>query len=103
MICMPLKRRRPKRNGWAAFAPVLLAAYVCFLAGGPLDHQDVAGHLKSTTHCTACLSASVPDTDARPYSATPELAFSRLSLVEALARFRPDVAPKPGDRSPPSV
>jgi hypothetical protein len=59
--------------------------------------------VKSTTHCTTCLSAPVPDTDARPGAATCELTFSSLPPIGALAWFGLDIAAKPGDRSPPSV
>ncbi len=100
---MPLTRRDARRSRWTALAPVLLAAYVSLLAAGPLDHHDVACHLKSTTHCTACVSASVPGTEAGPGVATCPLTFTNPLRIDREARIALDLAVKPGDRSPPSA
>lgn len=46
----------PARGG--LFARVLLAAYVMAAALLPLAHHDVICHVKSSTHCTTCLTTS---------------------------------------------
>jgi hypothetical protein len=84
-------------------AQAVLAAYWSLLAAGPLDHHDVACHLKSATHCTTCVQASVPDTAARPGThVVPLLAADTLRPARSGAPTAACVS-KPGDRSPPTV
>jgi hypothetical protein len=100
---MSISRREPTRRSWLGVAPAILAAYACLLAAGPLDHHDIACHLKSTTHCTTCLSASVPGTEVRPGAAICPLTFTDLLLFDRVAWLGLDIASKPGDRSPPAA
>lgn len=50
---MPL-RRSHERSRWILLG---LALYALILVGTPLFHHDVACHVKSPTHCTACVAS----------------------------------------------
>jgi len=53
----------PARCGFLSKA--LLAAYVLAAALLPLSHHDVICHLKSSTHCTTCLTTTSGETSSR--------------------------------------
>jgi hypothetical protein len=40
---------------------MVLAGYFLAIALLPLGHHDIACHLKSASHCTSCVAASVAD------------------------------------------
>ena len=61
---MSAQRATGRRETRGAIAALALALYAVLLATGPLEHHDLACHLKSRTHCTTCVFASVPDDDA---------------------------------------
>jgi hypothetical protein len=93
--------RRPYR--WAALVRTVVAVYVLLLAAGPLDHHDVACHLKSSTHCAACVYASVPGTEARWGTALVPFVSSDLPRLERPPRPSALHVSEPGDRSPPAA
>jgi hypothetical protein len=51
-----MPRRRVTRT---AFVLAALSLYAALLAGNPLLHHDLACHVKSTTHCDACVTSAV--------------------------------------------
>jgi hypothetical protein len=51
--------RRRFRSSW--YLRTVLAGYFFAIALLPLGHHDIACHLKSTSHCTSCVAASVAD------------------------------------------
>jgi hypothetical protein len=56
---------RPPYGRLGFAGQLVIAAFILALAAAPFGHHDVACHLKSTTHCTACTvgSAAEPATD----------------------------------------
>ena len=82
-------------------ARAVVVMFVCLLAAAPLSHHDVACHLKSTTHCTLCLSAPVAgDGDGTDAGKLP---LSAGEWVNAPAFANPvvDLVADAGGRSPP--
>lgn len=89
------------RRRVTALAPAILAAYVGLLVAGPLGHHDLRCHLTSTTHCTACVQASVmgPGLE-RVLSSAALVETASVSTDRPISRV-PAPAAEPGDRSPP--
>lgn len=54
-----------RRGTLTSLVALTLGLYVALLAAAPLEHHDLACHLKSPTHCTTCVFASAPGHEAR--------------------------------------
>ncbi len=89
------------RRRFASAVLAALAAYVLVLATGPVGHHDLRCHLKSTTHCTACVQASVAGADVRGATASNPLVAAGTVLSERPERPGPTPVAEPGSRSPP--
>ena len=100
---MSISRRESTRRGWPAVAPAILAAYVFLLAAGPLGHHDIVCHLKSTTHCTTCVYASSPGTEARIGADLVPLLIADPLWADRDVRPAAVLASDPGGRSPPAA
>jgi len=100
---MSISRREPTRRSWLGVAPAILAAYACLLAAGPLDHHDIACHLKSTTHCTTCVYASAPGAEARAGADVVPLLIADPLWTDRDIRPAAVLASDPGGRSPPAA
>lgn len=100
---MSAGRNGDRRRRWSVLAEAVLAAYVSLLAAGPLDHHDVACHLKSSTHCTTCVQASVPGTEARAGACVVPLVAGDTLRPEGIHVPAAALVSKPGDRSPPAA
>jgi hypothetical protein len=73
---------RPRRSGrspWGLRAA--LALYVLVLVVSPLFHHDIDCHLKSPTHCTACLATPVAS-PAEAHAATMAAPLPEAGIVE---------------------
>jgi len=81
---------------------VTLGLYLALLAGAPFEHHDLACHLKSSTHCTTCVYASIPGDEARPVVVTPSLAFVSTLGPDASAKTAGIDRSAQTDRSPPT-
>jgi hypothetical protein len=99
---MPSRRGRSWDRGLVlARAAALLCAGI--LAIGPLNHHDVACHLKSSTHCKTCVYASMPGAE------TPAGVVVRPFLIadplspEPAERPAAVLVSEPGGRSPPTA
>ena len=77
--------RRVTRVGVAALA---IGLYTLVLGAGPVEHHDLACHLKSRTHCSACVFASVPGDEARMGEAQ-----APLPAVASIGQDTPEDAP----------
>ena len=58
---MSTLRTTGRRVTRGAIASLAIGLYAVLLTAGSLEHHDLACHLKSRTHCTTCVFASVPD------------------------------------------
>jgi hypothetical protein len=54
------------RASYGFLSKALLAVYVFAAALLPLSHHDILCHLKSSTHCTSCVTGTSGETAARP-------------------------------------
>lgn len=52
-----MRGRTPGRSRRGTWVLLGLGLYALALVGNPLLHHDLACHLKSPTHCTACTSS----------------------------------------------
>lgn len=100
---MSASRSDGRRRRWTLIAQAVLAAYLSLLAAGPLDHHDVACHLKSSTHCTTCVYASVPGAEAGPGADLAPPVVSDTRRPERGGVPAAVFVSKPGDRSPPAA
>ncbi len=89
------------RRRVAAFAPAVLVAYLGLLTAGALGHHDIRCHLKSTTHCTACVQAPVAGAHvAGPITDGP-LAAAGAAPAARVVCSPPLVVAEAGGRAPP--
>jgi len=51
---------------WRRFAAFAVAVYAVFLATAEFEHHDLACHLKTPFHCTACASSPLSVNPATP-------------------------------------
>lgn len=97
---MTVRRNRSGRRG-ALVARIVLVVFACLLASGPLDHHDVACHMKSATHCTLCVSVPVPGSGSGPYAESRPLSTGEWIQMPACVSPLVSPASDPGGRSPP--
>lgn len=99
---MSVPRPAGRRVTRGAVAALVLGLYVVLLGAGPLEHHDLACHLKSRTHCTTCVYASVPGDDTGSGEATAALPV--VSLVGSSPVERPSAGAEltRADRAPPA-
>jgi hypothetical protein len=100
---MSAPRDRMARRRLALLARVLVVCFAGLLALGPLTHHDVACHLKSATHCTACVSSPAPrDQTSLPLDRTVTVCSDTISTDQP-SDERQSFNLDPGDRSPPAT
>jgi hypothetical protein len=75
--------------------------FACLLASAPLNHHDVACHLKSATHCTACMSVPVPGGSASSHAEIHPLSMGGCIQLPAFMRPVVVLVSDAGGRSPP--
>lgn len=82
--------------------PVVVAGYLAVLATAALGHHDLRCHIKSPSHCTACLLAPVAGTDGADSSTSWPLCPTGAVWPEGPARHALTVVTESGGRSPPA-
>jgi hypothetical protein len=90
----------PRRRS-SLFVLALVAGYILLLVTGPLGHHDLRCHLKSPTHCTACIQAPVAGSANGPLATGAPFAAASAVLFERPVRPGVPAVSEPGDRSPP--
>jgi len=95
-------RARRHRRLTSAIA-LAAASYVLVLAAAPALHHDVVCHLKSRTHCTACVSGvSAPGTVSALCEAPVQPFRSTAVDLRSTPGVRAESANQLSGRSPPS-
>jgi hypothetical protein len=89
---------------WRRVAALGVALYALFLVTAPFSHHDLACHLKTPEHCTACASSTLASGPRA--SVVPEI--SHLAEAGRPATLEMQVhsallAPRSSGRSPPSA
>lgn len=87
----------------AFLAGLVLAGFTLVLELAPAFHHDFACHLRSPSHCPACLASPL----ALGQEASPTLGAVKLAEAEPVARPCPRLSAPPSlaslkDRSPPA-
>jgi hypothetical protein len=99
MTALPGAERRRTRTG---LVTATVGLYLALLAVAPFGHHDLVCHLKSSTHCTTCVHASIPGDEARPVVVIPSLAcVATLGPDASTATAGIDLSAQT-DRSPPT-
>jgi hypothetical protein len=91
-------------RGWRRFAAFAVAVYVVFLATAEFEHHDLACHLKTPLHCTACASSPLSVNPATPFvtDASRFADAGRAIAIEVLTESAL-LATHSSGRSPPAV
>jgi hypothetical protein len=84
------------------FPNSLLAMYVLAVALVPLSHHDVVCHIKSSTHCTTCVTGSTAESTSHvaALGATPLSDAGRATSNQVNLTFSAPLSASSG-RSPP--
>lgn len=94
--------RQRGTSGWVL--KLVASVYLAALAALPFAHHDIVCHLKSSTHCTACLvGTSADDPSAQP--AVPQVRLADAGRTQVLTvNVTALCAPASSSgRSPPAV
>ena len=91
--------RRVRRVAIAALATGL---YALALAVGPVEHHDLACHLKSRTHCATCVFVSIPGDEPETGETMAPLPVVALIGPDAPEQALVGTRPLQSNRAPPA-
>lgn len=85
-----------------AIAALAAGLYAFALAAGPVEHHDLACHLKSRVHCPACVFVTIPGDEPGTGDVMATLPVVALVGPDATVRVPAGIRPLQSNRAPPA-